>query len=77
MSSTHSAGARTLGGMSILSLILAIVVVGVVLWLVNTFVPMEPRVKQILNVVVIIALVLWLLQGFGVLGYLDRPAFRR
>lgn len=48
--------------MDLIQLIIIIMVVGVLLWLVNTMVPMEPRVKQILNAVVIILLVLWLLQ---------------
>jgi hypothetical protein len=48
--------------MDLIQLIIVIMVVGVLLWLVNTMVPMEPRVKQILNAVVIILLVLWLLQ---------------
>ncbi len=48
--------------MDLISLIIVIIVVGVLLWLVNTFLPMEPRIKQILNAVVIILLVLWLLQ---------------
>jgi hypothetical protein len=46
----------------LISLVVVIIVVGVLLWLVNSLIPMEPRVKQILNVVVIIVLVLWLLQ---------------
>jgi hypothetical protein len=46
----------------LISLVVVIIVVGVLLWVVNTLIPMEPRVKQILNVVVIIVLVLWLLQ---------------
>jgi len=54
--------------MSLISLIITIVVVGLLLWVVNSFIPMESRVKSILNVVVIIVLVLWLLRGFGVLG---------
>ena len=55
-----------------LSIIIAIVVVGVVLYCINVFVPMDAKVKTILNVVVILALVIWLLQVFGVLGMLDR-----
>jgi hypothetical protein len=57
--------------MSLISLILTIVVVGLLLWAVNTFIPMEGRIKQILNVVVIIALVLWLLSAFGVFAGLS------
>lgn len=51
--------------MSLLSLVITLVVVGVLLWLVNAFIPMEARLKQILNAVVIIAVVLWLLKVFG------------
>ena len=56
-----------------LSLILFIVVVGVVLWAVNAYVPMEPNIKKLLNVVVIILLIVYLLNAFGVLAILDRP----
>lgn len=57
--------------MSILGIIIAIVVAGVVLYAINKWVPMEPNVKNILNIVVIIALVIWLLKVFGVFGYLS------
>jgi hypothetical protein len=52
--------------MDIVSLIIVFVVVGVVLWLINTYVPMEARVKKLMNIAVIVLLVLWLL--FSVLG---------
>lgn len=55
--------------MSLLSVIIAIVVVGLILWAINKWVPMQPNVKQILNIVVIIILVVWLLQGFGFFAY--------
>lgn len=48
-----------------ISILVMIAVVGVILWLVNSSIPMEPTVKKILNAVVIIALVLWLLRVFG------------
>ena len=54
--------------MSLVSLIVTLVVVGLLLWAVNSFIPMEVRIKQILNVVVIIAVIIWLLMAFGVLG---------
>jgi len=54
--------------MSLVSLLVTLIVVGVLLWLVNAFIPMDAKIKQILNVVVIIAVVLWLLAAFGVLG---------
>ncbi|KZD09680.1 Thivi_2564 family membrane protein [Oceanibaculum pacificum] len=54
--------------MSIISLILTLVVVGVILWAVNTYIPMDRKIKSILNVVVVILVILWLLNVFGVLG---------
>ena len=59
--------------MSLLNLIVTIVVVGVILWLINTYIPMQATVKKILNVVVIIVLILWLLSAFGLIGPLNRP----
>jgi hypothetical protein len=50
--------------MDLISLIVTIIVVGVLLWLVNSLIPMDAKVKQILNAVVIIILVLWLLNIF-------------
>jgi hypothetical protein len=52
--------------MSLIGLVLALVVVGVLLWLLNNYVPMDSKIKTIINVVVVI----WLLQAFGVLGSL-------
>lgn len=54
--------------MSLLSLIIAIIVVGILLWAVNNFIPMDGKIKSILNAVVVILLILWLLQAFGILG---------
>jgi len=54
--------------MSLLTLILVLVVVGVLLWLVNNYIPMDGKIKSILNVVVVILVVVWLLQAFGLLG---------
>ena len=56
--------------MSLLHLAVVLIVIGVLLWAVNRFIPMEPRIKSILNVVVIIAVILWLLSAFGVFGSL-------
>jgi hypothetical protein len=50
--------------MSLISLVAVLIVVGVLLWLVNSYIPMDAKVKQILNVVVIIAIVIWLLGIF-------------
>lgn len=51
--------------MSLLSVVLVLIVVGVLLWLVNSYIPMDAKIKNILNVVVVIAVVLWLLNVFG------------
>jgi hypothetical protein len=56
--------------MPLLQVILALVVVGVGLWLINRFIPMEGTIKMILNAVVVIAVIVWLLSAFGVLGSL-------
>jgi hypothetical protein len=56
--------------MPLINVIIALIVVGVVLWLINTYVPMDPKIKGILNAVIVIAVILWLLQGFGVLDSL-------
>ena len=56
--------------MSLLNLVVILIVVGVLLWLVNTYIPMDAKIKSILNIVVVIAVVIWLLQAFGVLGSL-------
>jgi hypothetical protein len=51
--------------MPILTILLVLVVVGVILWLVNSFIPMDRKIKSILNVVVVILVIIWLLQAFG------------
>ena len=56
--------------MSLIGLILTLVVVGVLLWLLNNYVPMDPKIKTIINVVIVIVVVIWRLQAFGVLGSL-------
>lgn len=57
--------------MDLINLVIVLIVVGVLLWLVNTYIPMDRKIKNILNVVVVIAVVIWLLQVFGVLGSLN------
>lgn len=53
------------------SLVLTLIVIGVLLWLVNNYIPMDGNIKQILNAVVVICVVVWLLSAFGVLHYSD------
>ncbi len=48
-----------------------LIVVGVLLWLVNTYIPMDGKIKSILNAVVVIAVVIFLLQVFGLIGTLE------
>lgn len=54
--------------MPLINVVIVLIVVGVLLWLVNHFIPMDRKIKSILNVVVIIAVVLWLLNAFGIFG---------
>jgi hypothetical protein len=56
--------------MPLVSIVLVLIVVGVLLWLINNFIPMAGSIKSILNAVVVIVVVLWLLQVFGVIGSL-------
>jgi hypothetical protein len=58
--------------MPLLQLLLVLVVVGVLLWLVNTFIPMQGTIKSILNAIVVIAVVVWLLNVFGLLHNLSK-----
>jgi O-antigen/teichoic acid export membrane protein len=58
--------------MSLVSLIIVLIVVGVLLYLVNTYIPMDGKIKTIINVVVVIVVVLWLLSVFGVIGSIDQ-----
>jgi len=53
--------------MSLVSLVVILIVVGVLLWLVNTYIPMEATIKRIINIVVIMAVCIWLLSVFGIL----------
>jgi hypothetical protein len=54
--------------MSLVSIIVTLIIVGLLLWLVNNYIPMDGKIKNILNIVVVILVVIWLLQGFGLLG---------
>ena len=54
--------------MPLIHLIIVLAIVGVILWLINSYIPMQSTLKRILNVVVIVAVVVWLLSVFGVIG---------
>ena len=58
--------------MSLITVIVTLLVVGVLLWLVNTYVPMAASIKKILNAVVVIVVVIWLLRAFGLLAELNK-----
>lgn len=62
--------------MTLLSLIVTLVLVGLILWVINTYIPMAPPIKTLLNVAVVVILVLWLLQGTGLLGPLGTIRLR-
>ena len=54
--------------MSLIGLLLTLIIIGVVLYLVNTMIPMDDKIKTIINIVVILVILVWLLGVFGVLG---------
>ncbi len=54
--------------MSLLTVLVVLVIVGVVLWLINSYIPMDGKIKGILNIVVVIFVIIWLLKVVGLLG---------
>ena len=54
--------------MTLITLVLTLIVVGVLLYLVNNYIPMDGKIKKILNIVVVICVVVWLLYAFGIMG---------
>ena len=63
--------------MSLISVVVTLIIVGVLLWLVNAHIPMDGKIKSILNAVVVIAVIIWLLYAFGILdrsGDIKLPA---
>lgn len=57
--------------MPLINLLLVLIVVGVLLWLVNTYIPMDRKIKNILNIVAVVIVVLWLLRVFGIMDSLS------
>lgn len=53
--------------MDLISLIITLIVVGVLLWVVNNYIPMDGKIKRILNGVVVVAVIIWLFNAFGLL----------
>ena len=56
--------------MPILTVLIVLIVAGVILYLVNNYIPMDGKIKNILNVVVVLVVIVWLLKIFGVFTYL-------
>ena len=54
--------------MTLVDIVLVLIVVGLILWLVNTYVPMAGGIKSLLNVVVFVVVLIWVLQVFGLVG---------
>jgi hypothetical protein len=57
--------------MPLLTIVVVLIVVGVLLWLVNSYIPMDGKIKTILNIVVVICVVIWLLNAIGAFHYLN------
>jgi hypothetical protein len=62
--------------MSLISIIVVLIVIGVLMYLVNKMIPMDANIKTIINVVAIIVVCLWLLQAFGLIGDLNQIRVR-
>ena len=58
--------------MPLINIVVVLIVVGVLLWLINTYIPMDRKIKNILNIVVVVVVVLWLLQAFGLMGPISK-----
>jgi hypothetical protein len=63
--------------MPLIQLVIVLIVIGVLLWLVNNYIPMDRKIKSILNIVVVIAVVLWLLNMFGLFSSMSNMHFGR
>lgn len=57
--------------MPLIQLVVVLVVVGVILWVINSYIPMQSTIKRILNVVVVLVVIFWLLSVFGLIGDLS------
>lgn len=57
--------------MSLLTILIALVIVGVLLWFVNSYIPVEENIKKIFNILVVTIIIVWLMNAFGVIGYLS------
>lgn len=62
--------------MTLIGLILTLVIVGVIMWAIQVLIPMDPKIKMLLQVVVILVLIIWIAQAFGLLGPLGAVKVR-
>jgi hypothetical protein len=62
--------------MSLIGIVVTLIVVGVLLWLVNNYVPMDGKIRTIINAVVVVVTVIWLLQAFGLIGSISGVRIR-
>jgi hypothetical protein len=56
--------------MPLFNILLILIIAGVLLWLVNTYIPMDGKIKRILNIVVVVVVIVWLLKVFGLFNSL-------
>lgn len=54
--------------MPLIQLVIVLVIVGLILWVINSYIPMQSTIKRILNAVVVIGVIIWLLSVFGLIG---------
>lgn len=57
--------------MSLLTIFLVLIIVGVILYVVNTYIPMDAKIKNILNITVVILVIIWLLKALGAFAFLS------
>jgi len=61
--------------MPLVNIVIALIIVGVALWLINNFIPMAGSIKTILNIVVVVAVAIWVLQAVGMWGQVTSYRF--
>ena len=57
--------------MPLINVLLVLIVVGVILWLINTYIPMDRKIKNILNIVAVVIVIIWLLRALGLMDSLS------
>jgi hypothetical protein len=57
--------------MTLVGIVVVLVVIGLILWIINTYIPMAGAIKSLLNIVVFVVVLIWLLQVFGLIGHIN------